>query len=107
VLHTVLFLLAAVAALAAAAPSSAGGPAARRPVASLEPAATQKLWKELVQRPRPFFLTAAGCRPARVLFYAQTDWIRLATKLAANASPCAEYLVSIPPLSGDKTSRAV
>jgi hypothetical protein len=45
----------------------------------------------------------ADCRAARVVFYAQTDWMRLATKLAANASPCADYYVSVPPLSGDKT----
>ena len=47
--------------------------------------------------PRP---TADRC--ARV-FYAATDYLRLATKLAANASPCAEYYISIPPLVADKT----
>jgi hypothetical protein len=37
------------------------------------------------------------------VFYAQTDWLRLATTLAANASPCAQYSISVPPVVGDKT----
>ena len=45
----------------------------------------------------------AACRPLRAVFYAATDYLRLATKLAATASPCAEYYVSIPPLVADKT----
>lgn len=43
------------------------------------------------------------CQPLRAIFYAATDWLRLAAKLAAAASPCAEYAISIPPLAGDKT----
>ncbi len=39
----------------------------------------------------------------RLVFYAPTDWLRLATKLAATASPCAQYYVSVPPLVADKT----
>src|SRR5579862_7701522 len=76
------------------------------PVPSLTPAATAKLWRTLVARreahPRS---TRAGadCRPARLVFYAATDWLRLATKLAQNDSPCAQYYVSIPPLTSDKT----
>ena len=35
---------------------------------------------------------------------APTDWLRLATKLAANQAPCAQYYVSIPPLAADKTT---
>ena len=38
------------------------------------------------------------------MFYAASDWLRLATKLAAAASPCAEYHVSVPPLVADKTT---
>lgn len=38
------------------------------------------------------------------VFYAQTDRLRLATKLAANATPCAQYFVSVPRLAGDKTT---
>jgi hypothetical protein len=37
------------------------------------------------------------------VFYAATDWLRLATKLAA-ASPCADYFISIPPVVSDKTT---
>jgi len=46
---------------------------------------------------------AADCRPLRAIFYAPTDWLRLATTLAQNASPCAAYYVTVPPLTGDKT----
>ena len=76
------------------------------PVASLEPAATARLWKSLVAaQPAPPRASAQApeCRPLRAVFYAASDWLRLATKLAATASPCAEYYVSIPPLVADKT----
>jgi len=43
------------------------------------------------------------CRPLNAVFYAQTDWLRLAQKLRANPSPCADYYVSVPPLAADKT----
>ena len=76
---------------------------ASRPVPSLTPAATQRLWSELVQRRRIHGLGVADCRPLRAVFYAPTDWLRLATKLAANASPCAQYYISVPPLAADKT----
>ena len=46
---------------------------------------------------------ATDCAPIRAVFYDSTDWIRLAQTLAANASPCAEYYVSVPPLTADKT----
>jgi hypothetical protein len=78
---------------------------AAKPVPSLTPAATQKLWRAEVARAhrhtRSF--SDALCRPARVVFYAQTDWMRLATKLAQSPSPCAEYYVSVPPLAADKS----
>ncbi len=45
----------------------------------------------------------AACRPLRAVFYAASDWLRLATKLAAASSPCAEYYISVPPLVADKT----
>ena len=74
------------------------------PVPSLEPQATQELWLELVRQKtfRPYAV-AADCRPLRAVFYAATDWLRLATKLAAAASPCAQYYVSVPPVVADKT----
>ena len=73
------------------------------PVPSLQPRATQREWLRLVQR-RHALQAAAGCRPLRAVFYAPTDWLRLATKLAANASPCAQYYISIPPLADAKTT---
>jgi hypothetical protein len=75
------------------------------PVASLEPVATAELWRELVSAgpPRASARAAAECRPLRAVFYAASDWLRLATKLAATSSPCAEYYVSVPPLVADKT----
>jgi hypothetical protein len=46
---------------------------------------------------------ADGCRPLRALFYAASGSLGLAQALAANASPCAQYYVSVPPLTADKT----
>ncbi|HEX9364449.1 MAG TPA: hypothetical protein VGA47_11780 [Candidatus Dormibacteraeota bacterium] len=73
------------------------------PVASLEPAATARLWRRLVASRSSRADVEGVCRPVRAVFYAETDFLRLATKLAANASPCAEYYISIPPIVADKT----
>ena len=77
---------------------------ATQPVPSLAPRETAAQWARLVRQDdlRPL-AAAAGCRPLHAVFYAATDWLRLATKLAAQASPCAQYSVSIPPLVADKT----
>jgi hypothetical protein len=80
--------------------ANAGDPA---PVPSLQPAKTAALWARLVARPAPRTQGPAACRPLRAVFYAASDWLRLTTRLAANASPCADYYVSIPPLVADKT----
>ncbi len=74
------------------------------PVPSLAPRETAALWGRLVRRSdvRPLAVTQ-GCRPLRAVFYAANDWLRLATKLAAQASPCAQYSISVPPLTADKT----
>jgi len=77
-----------------------------KPVPSLTPAATSKLWHRLVERRREhpnIVQSTDDCRPARLIFYAATDWLRLATKLAQTASPCGQYYVSVPPLTSDKT----
>lgn len=37
------------------------------------------------------------------VFYAASDWLRLAQKLAANAGDCSDYYVSVTPLAADKT----
>jgi hypothetical protein len=74
------------------------------PVASLAPAETAKLWRRLVARRKSQAQAPpADCRPLRAVFYAPTDWLRLATKLASAASPCAQYYVSVPPIVADKT----
>jgi hypothetical protein len=90
--------------LSYAAPAEAAAPVkpSVQPVPSLEPAATQRHWSRLVRTRRPF-ATTADCRPVRAVFYAATDWLRLATRLAASASPCAHYYISIPPLAASKT----
>lgn len=93
---------AAAAALVPAARAQPRGPA--QPVPSHQPALTRALWTKLVQRRPTFRLQAAGCAAVRAVFYTADDWLRLATKLAANASPCAQYYISIPPLAADKTN---
>ena len=97
-----LVIVAAVLALAPAA--TAGGAPEPAPVPSLEPRATDALWHRLTER-RVFqpLTVQAGCRPLRATFYAATDWLRLATRLAASASPCAQYSISVPPVVADKT----
>ncbi len=99
----VVFVLLALAASVAAAPDARAA-RATQPVPSLAPRETAAQWARLVHRHdlRPLS-TNAGCRPLHAVFYAATDWLRLATKLAAQASPCAQYSVSIPPLVADKT----
>ena len=100
----VLLAVAAVVSASSASADPSRVVAEPAPVASLEPAATEKLWRQLVAAPTVRARTAqVGCRPLRAVFYAATDFLRLATKLAANASPCAEYYVSVPPLVADKT----
>ena len=92
---------------AAAAGSAAQRPAAVSPVVnpvpSLTPVATQRLWSELVRRPRVPALRATDCKPLRAVFYSATDWLRLTTRLAATPSACAQYYISVPPLAADKT----
>jgi hypothetical protein len=98
-------VLAAAAAvgLALAAPAGAVATAKPKVVPSLQPRATAKLWRRLVQR-RRLAVTSAECTPLRLVFYTPTDWLRFATKLAANQAPCGQYFVSVPPLAADKTN---
>jgi hypothetical protein len=102
-----LVLLFALSAAVVCAGSVGAGKSAVRadpaPVASLEPGKTSKLWHRLVATRSRRVGVEAECRPLRAVFYAATDFLRLATKLAASASPCAQYYVSIPPLVSDKT----
>jgi hypothetical protein len=92
---------AALVAGAALALATQAGAATAKPVPSLQPRATAKLWQRLVHQRHT---TARGADCARLLFYAPNDWLRLATKLAANQALCAQYSISIPPLAADKTS---
>ena len=102
-LAIVLMLLGASGSVAHGSGASAAQPPT--PVPSLEPAKTAALWKSLVARkPQPHPAQAqAACRPLRAVLYAASDWLRLATKLAAARSPCADYFISVPPLVADKT----
>jgi hypothetical protein len=104
----VIGVAAAAAAAAAAAPAAVAQPRDGLPAAvpSHQPKQTHALWTKLVRRARLRTTTAspAGCRPLRAIVYTADDWLRLATKLAANASPCAQYFISIPPLAADKTN---
>jgi hypothetical protein len=90
-------LVAAVVALAA--PSTAK--ADEEPVPSLDPD-----WSaQFVPPAAPRFRAAlANCAPVDAVFYAATDWLRLAQKLRSNPSACANYYVSVPPLAADKTA---
>ena len=76
------------------------------PVPSLTPVQTAALWRQEVSRRgvgARGLADEAPCRLARVVFYDQTDWLRVATKLAETPSPCAEYFISVPPLANAKT----
>ena len=105
-LRVLLFVLSGLVAAGVIAGSAAAsddrGSAVFQPVPSLTPVATERLWTELVQR-QDARATGAACAPLRAVFYAATDWLRLTTRLAANASPCAHYYISVPPLAADKT----
>ena len=83
--------------------ASAAAPDEPAPVASLEPAETVELWNRLASTRTARAQQQPGCRPLRAVFYAATDWLRLATKLAAAGSPCAEYYLSIPAIVGNRT----
>jgi hypothetical protein len=102
-LLTLLATVALVLGAGGTGPATAAERASEEPVPSLEPAKTAAEWRSLVQRPRDLRAQQA-CRPLRAVFYAASDWLRLATKLAGAASPCAEYYVSVPPLVADKTT---
>ena len=101
--RSLLLLVLALGIAGASVGSAAPRPA--EPVPSLEPEATERLWHSLVTaKPVQTRTQQAACRPLRAVFYAASDWLRLATKLAAAASPCAEYSISVPPLVADKTT---
>jgi PKD repeat protein len=104
-----LAFLAAVLALAAPATTRADDPqgcgadeciGSTPVVPSLDPQ-----WSaNFVPPPVPRIRAATTCIPTDVVFYAQqTDWLRVAQKMRANMSLCANYYVSVPPIVADKT----
>ena len=73
--------------------SPAGDPVAAQALALGAPAANPWL---------PGNFLPLDCRVhAQAVFWTANDWLLLARALAADASPCADYYVSIPPLSDD------
>ncbi len=49
-------------------------------------------------------IRARFCASFAVAFPTNRDWLRLGQRLLANASPCVDYWISIPPLAADKTA---
>src|SRR4051794_35922496 len=82
-------LAAASVALAAPAVTRAEGPSSDpEPVPSIDPD-----WSaNFVAPATPRLRAATICRPVDAVFYAPTDWLRLAQKLRANPSQCAKLL---------------
>ena len=101
---TTLLVLALSLSTSLASADSGRHSAERAPVPSLEPAKTAALWSRLTASPPPVRRATAACRPLRAVFYAASDWLRLATKLRERQSPCAEYYISVPPLVANKTT---
>src|SRR5688572_9480843 len=99
----VLVLACALAVLALPSTAAARDVGSVPQVPSLEPEKTKALWETLTRRVEFRPLEAQQCRPLRAVFYASGDWLRLATTLAAKASPCAQYYISVPPVVADKT----
>lgn len=55
-------------------------------------------------QPNPNAGDPPNCRlHAEAVFWTASDWTLLGGELAANASPCADYYISIPPLAANKT----
>jgi hypothetical protein len=78
------------------------------PVASLDEGTgvqeASALPANAVGLPQPDPGLPANCRiHLEAVFYTETDWVRLGQQLAADPSPCADYYISIPPVSNDKT----
>jgi hypothetical protein len=45
---------------------------------------------------------ATACRALDAVFYSTADWFRLAQKLRADPSACAQYYVMVPAVTSDK-----
>jgi hypothetical protein len=73
------------------------------PAAALAVATLDAEFSRTYQTPADAGLPAYCRIPAQVVFYTSSDWLRLGQKLIADASPCAEYYISIPALAANKT----
>jgi hypothetical protein len=78
-------------------PSAAADPPT---VASLQAEAAT----EAATEPSPAWLPAYCREHVDAAFYTSSDWVRLGQKLLADATPCADYFISIPVLAADKTN---
>ncbi|HET6623935.1 MAG TPA: hypothetical protein VFG70_05345 [Gaiellaceae bacterium] len=103
-LRPALVLLAVLALSGSVARATSSSETRDAPVPSLEPAKTAAEWRALTREQPRGRAAQAACRPLRAVFYAASDWLRLATKLRASGSPCAEYYISVPPIVADKTT---
>jgi hypothetical protein len=92
--------LAAVECVGAAAPDEGSQ---SEPTAALAVATLDAAFSRTFQTPANVALPAYCRIPAQVVLYTSSDWLRAGQKLIADASPCAEYYISIPPLAADKT----
>ena len=106
--YALLAFLAAVLALAVPAASSADNPqgcGAKECIGNtpVVPSLDPEWSANFVPPVFPHMRKTTACIPTDVVFYAPTDWLRLAQKMRANMSPCANYYVSIPPIASDKT----
>lgn len=105
IVNTRAFAGVAVVALVAAAVAMVAPAAAKadeEPVPSLDPGWSAQFVPPATPRLRA--AVVANCLPVDTVFYAATDWLRLAQKLRSNPSACANYYVSVPPLAADKTA---
>ena len=74
------------------------------PVADLDPLDTEPVIARAAALATEAASLPANCRyRSEDVFYAATDWIRLVKSLTTDASPCADFYVSVPPLVADKT----
>jgi len=84
-------------------PLAADDDPAAGPEAAVEVASLDVAFSRAFELPEDTGLPAYCRIPLKVVIYTSSDWLRLAQKLVADASPCAEYFISIPSLAADKT----
>jgi len=97
-----------VATLAAAACTGDDGVPSLDPAEAADPPTAAALFETASRiegaMPSPAALPQFCRQHANAYFYTSSDWLRLGQRLVANASPCVDYSISIPPLAADKTA---